>query len=118
MQFIKIDPTTRTIEAIETTGTLQEMYRQIGCQCIDFCVRHSNGDALVVDDEALLLDPQPEAFAFKGYPNRIHGIALVTGSDEEGETTAPIMTLEEVKQRVVWLGAVHTTATLVFVPLS
>ena len=117
MQLIKIDHTTRTVEAIETTATLEEMYRIIGCDYIDVCCRQDNGDALTVDDEALLGEPQPSAFAYGScYP--IHGIALLTGVDEDGETAEPLTSLEEVHQKVTWLGDVETEPSIEVYPIS
>ena len=72
MRLIKIDPTAQTVEAVETNGQLQDLYQLIGCRTIDVCARQPNGDALTVDDEALLDEPQPPAFVFNGY-GPIHG---------------------------------------------
>ena len=107
MKLIKIDPETCTVKTVESTGSLQDMYRIIGCQLIDVCARQDNGDSLTVDDDALSLEPQPPAFAFNGF-GPIHGIALLTGTDEEGGTDEPTMTVEEVTEHIVWLGAIHT----------
>lgn len=116
MKFIQINPNTQTIEAVESTGTLRDIYRLIDCRLIDVCARQDNGDALTVDDEALYQEPQPAAFNFDGY-GPIHGITLVTGSDDEGETVEPLMTLEEVAAKVEWIGNVYTQPSLVIVPL-
>ena len=117
MKLIKIDPTYCTVELIETTGTLQELYRLIGCRTIDVCARQTNGDALTVDDEALLDEPQPPAFSFNGF-GPIHGVGLLTGVDEEGETIAPSMTLTKATEHVQWLGHIHTTPFIAFIPLG
>lgn len=107
MRLIKIDPQARTVEAIESNGTLGDLYRLIECRLIDVCARQDNGDSLTVDDESLDLDPQPAAFTFNG-SGPIHGIALLTGTDEEGRTAEPITSLEEAIEHISWLGAIHT----------
>ena len=116
MRLIKIDPTAQTVEAVETNGQLQDLYQLIGCRTIDVCARQPNGDALTVDDEALLDEPQPPAFVFNGY-GPIHGVALLTGCDEEGETIAPAMSLASVERAVQWHGHIHTEPFITFIAL-
>jgi hypothetical protein len=117
MKLIKIDPQTKTVEAIETPGGLQDMYRLIGCRFIDVCARQDNGDCLTVDDESLDLEPQPPAFIFGDFDQPIHGIAILSGTNDEGETTEPIMSLEEAIQSVQWLGEIHTQPFLMVIDL-
>jgi hypothetical protein len=116
MRLLKIDPQAQTVEAVETTGTLHDMYRLIDCRMIDVCARQDNGDSLTVDDEALYVEPQPAAFSFNGY-GPVHGVALLTGTDEEGGTEEPAMTLEEAIGCITWLGDIYTRPTLTVVPL-
>lgn len=114
MKLIKIDPQAKTVETVETTGNLAEMYRILNCRMIDVCARQDNGDALTVDDEALYLEPQPAAFFFKGY-GPIHGVALLAGCDDEGETDEPITTVEQATRAIEWVGEVHTKPVLFIV---
>lgn len=111
MRLIKIDPQAKTVEAIETPGTLSDLYRLIDCRMIDVCARQDNGDSLTVDDEALYLEPQPPAFSFNGY-GPVHGIALLTGTDDEGGTAEPAMTVEQATKCIAWLGDVYTRPSL------
>jgi hypothetical protein len=69
-----------------------------------------------VDDEALYQEPQPHAFCFNGY-GPIHGIALLTGTDEEGGTEEPAMSVKEASQCIKWLGDVYTRPSLTVTPL-
>jgi hypothetical protein len=114
MRLIKINPETRTVEHLDSAGNLNAMREAIGCQWIDVCARQDNGDALTVDDEALFLEPQPAAFHFDGY-GPIHGIAILSGTDEEGETIEPAMSLEEATEKVQWVGRIHTEPQLTIV---
>jgi hypothetical protein len=116
MRLIKINPETRTVEHFDSKGDLNAMREAIGCQWIDVCARQDNGDALTVDDEALLHDEQPVAFHFNGF-GPIHGIAILSGTDEEGETIAPAMSLEEATQKVEWAGHIHTEPALFIMSL-
>ena len=111
MRLIKIDPQNQTVEAVESTGTLKDMYRIIDCQFIDVTARQSNGDSLTVDDDALSLDPQPAAFSFNG-SGPIHGVALLTGTDDEGACAEPTMSVEQAVGCLTWLGDVYTKPSL------
>lgn len=109
IKAISIDPTKRTIEEIEIeAGSLSALYKHIDCRTIDFVCRMPNGDALIVDDEALLSEPQPPAFKFAYFNYPIHGIALVVGSTNSGRTIAPKLTLQNVRNLVKFLGDIHT----------
>ena len=114
MRLIKIDPQTRTIEFVDLDGKLDSFRQAIGCNFIDVCARQGNLDALTVDDDALELDPQPPAFRFNSF-GPVHGIAILSGVDEEGDTQEPAMTREEVEEAVTWLGDIHTKPGLVWI---
>jgi hypothetical protein len=113
MKVIKIDPQTQTIEAIESSGTLRDMYRLIDCRFIDVCARQDNGDSLTVDDESLDSDPLPMAFSFNGI-GPIHGVALLIGTDEEGDCTEPSMSIDQATEYVSWLGEIVTLPSIVY----
>ncbi len=115
-KVITIDPIRQVVEEIELNiNSLSALHDHIGCRTIDVVCRQTNGDALTVDDEALLSEPQPPAFRFENYPYRIHGIAIVSGCDEEGNSIAPISTLEEISRRVRFLGYVYTKPSMSFI---
>ncbi|MBO0936446.1 hypothetical protein J2I47_07790 [Fibrella sp. HMF5335] len=108
-KVISIDPTRRVVEEVElNANSLRAIYDHIGCQCIDIICRQPNGDALTVDDEALLVDPQPPAFRFEGFCGRIHGKAIVTGCNKRGNTISPKMTVDEVRRKVQFIDDVYT----------
>lgn len=108
IKAISINPTARTIEEIEIEASLSAYYKHIGCRTIDFVCRMPNGDALIVDDEALLSEPQPLAFKFAYFQYPIHGIALVVGCSTNGDTIGPKLTLQNVRNLVRFLGDIYT----------
>lgn len=109
IKAISIDPTTKTIEEVEIeANNLVALYKHIGCRTIDFVCRMPNGDALIVDDEALLSEPQPPAFKFAYFLHRIHGKALVVGSNKNGRTIGPKLTIQNVRNLTKFLGEVRT----------
>lgn len=107
MNFIKIDPWMRTVAVVAGDGSNGSFCNLIGCQFLDVSARQDNHDALLIDDDALSADPQPPAFTFDGF-GPTHGIAIVAGSDWDGKTTEPAFTVDEVAQRIDWLGNVYT----------
>ncbi|WP_018620773.1 hypothetical protein [Spirosoma luteum] len=107
MIFIKIDPQACTVTTVEGDAGNESFCNLIGCQFLDVCARQDNYDALLIDDDGLSLDPQPPAFSFNGF-GPIHGIAIVAGCDEDGKTTEPVYTVEQVLRRIKWLGNICT----------
>ena len=107
MNFIKIDPQARTVTSVESDASNESFCQLIGCQFLDVCARQDNDDALLIDDDALSLDPQPPAFSFNGF-SPIHGVAIVAGCDEDGKTTEPVYTVEQVLRQIKWLGSVYS----------
>lgn len=93
MRLIKVDPKNQTVKAIESPGTLEDLYRILDCQPIDVYDWQDKGDSLTVDDDSLSLNPQPSAFSFND-SSHIHGVALLTGTDEEGSCAEPTMSVE------------------------
>lgn len=113
MNFIKIDPQARTVTIVEGDGSNESFCSLIGCESLDACARQDNYDALLIDDDALSLDPQPPAFSFNGY-GPLHGTAIVAGCDEDGKTIEPAFTVEQVLKRITWLGSVRTNPVILW----
>lgn len=101
MHAYLIDPFTKTIERIETSGKLQQWYELIDCNCV--CnVNLPRGDALILDDDGLARTPQA-FFRFGNYRNPLAGRCLVVGSNLDGDTTSPRVRIEAIEQAVTWI---------------
>jgi hypothetical protein len=107
MKAIKIDAHARTVTEIEI-GDPNKDYRQLaegigfGClytELISYVNREN--DCLMGDEEGLFKKDQA-FFWWKGYPTPLAGNAIVVGTDDMGNTTAPTMTLAEVQASVDW----------------
>jgi len=91
---ILIDPIAREVSEvlIPSTGTLEAIYKFLDCRCFTIAAHLENQDAIFVDDEGLLKDPE-HFFVTTHYPQPLAGKALIMGTDDEGETkdvgTAP-----------------------------
>jgi hypothetical protein len=113
MKAIHINPITQTIREIEIPNNGDELnpaiYAILECQLFDV-VRLEDGDGIFVDDEGLLKDEPGPFFTLWGYPNPIAGHGLVLGCDEDGNSCAPVVTVQEIRDRVVWLPTIQAAA--------
>ena len=103
MRGILIDPFAKTIEEVDTTGKLPEIYSMLGVELITI-VHIGESDVLFLDDEGLFVPrDEQEYFYWSGSNQPYAGKGLIIGTDEEGDSTEAEIDLEEVKQRVRWL---------------
>jgi hypothetical protein len=111
MKAFLIDPIARTITEVVhdregRDGGLRDIYRLLGCDLVDV-VRMNDGDGIYVDDEGLLKQPDPNSFwampELYGEVAAWTGKGLVLGSDAQGDSTEPKITLDELKRIVVFL---------------
>ena len=101
-----IDPTTRTVTAVEYTDHYEEINRLI---CAEVFTAVSvpqddeqpyNGDTVYVDDEGLINNNPHGWFLLNGYPQPLRGKGLVLGTDSEGRSASPRVTLAALTARV------------------
>lgn len=113
MQAILIDPFTRTITEVDYNGDYTNIYEHIKAECFD-CVRiNRKGDSIFVDDEGLINgDANQQFFGWLGYANPIAGRGLILGTDSEGESISPSITMETVLKHVIWLSPSEVSFTL------
>jgi len=79
------------------------------CECIDKVVVNTftivelndNRDTMFVDDEGLLKLPK-YFFQWRGYDQPLAGKGLILGTNDEGESISPVITLDRAKDNVVW----------------
>jgi hypothetical protein len=104
MRGIFIDPFTRTIEEVETTGKLPEIYSMLGVELITI-VHVGETDVLFLDDEGLFVPAEEQAyFHWTGSAQPFAGKGLIVGTDEEGDSTDAEMDIEEVRKKVTWIN--------------
>lgn len=100
-----IDPHARTVSEVEYDGNIETIYKLIGTQPFDVARINDANDGIFVDDNGLLGDLSQQKFfriAGKGfgYPEPLAGKGLVLGCNEDGESTSPTLTLDQVKGAV------------------
>tara|TARA_R100000231_G_scaffold78079_1_gene60465 strand:+ start:328 stop:657 length:330 start_codon:yes stop_codon:yes gene_type:complete len=103
MKAILINVKDQSITEVEHDNTLDNIYDLLDCRTFDV-VRIDEVDSIYVDDEGLFVEDQL-FFEFGGDAQavRLAGNGLILGVDDEGNSTSPNITLEEVKGKVGFL---------------
>lgn len=101
MRAILIDPTTKTVSETEYSGDYHDITKLIAAESGLFTVvRLSSSHVMYVDDEGLLVNPNPNGyFRLEGYPTILAGKGLIVGSTPDGndvETSIPVSVVEAV----------------------
>lgn len=101
-----IDPFTETVAKVAYDGDYRTVTRLIDCQTLDAVRIDRKGNTIFVDDEGLVSDkPVQGMWSYMGENTvQLAGRGLVLGTDGEGESASPTITLEAVASRIVWLG--------------
>lgn len=104
MKAYLINPKEQTITEVDYNGDFQSIYPLLGPKVTTFdVVPLLGGDGLYVDDEGLWKEEQiPFSIIRNGFLIEIVNNALLLGCDEEGETVAPTMSIEQLKTLVMW----------------
>jgi len=109
MKAFLIDPYEGSIEQVDYSGDYEDIYRLIDCQLFD-CVRiNRNGDTIYIDDEGLYRDNQ-EFFMVEGYHSPLCGKALVLGTDKNGDSEAPKISLTKLKKMITFIPSIFIIA--------
>jgi hypothetical protein len=103
MQLFLIDPEEETIQPWDYNGDWRTLAPALGCQWFDVVeFNQHTKDAVYVDDEGLLNDPQ-HFFKIRGAHSPLAGKGLVAGCDEDGETVSPQCDLAWLRANVKFL---------------
>jgi len=102
MKAILINAEEKTITEIDYSGDYKEIYELIDCQTFT-CVSMENGDAMFVDDEGLLTNPE-HFIQIKDYHAPIAGSGLILGTGDEGESISCKHTIETIQDNVKFLN--------------
>lgn len=103
MKAYLIDSQNKTVSEVEYDGTIDCIYRHLDVGTFDVVQLDDNGDSVFVDDEGLLKDPY-YFFEVQGVSFPLAGRGLVLGTDDEGDSVEPVMSLDSLKERVSFLS--------------
>jgi hypothetical protein len=101
MKAFLIDPFTQTINEVDYNGDYKSIYSLISSSAINVdtftCVNlNEQEDTIFVDDEGLLKDLNSQRF-FTVNGHVLAGKGLVLGTNEEGESVSPKITIEQLR---------------------
>jgi len=103
MRALKINSELRIIEEVQINDW-REISKAIGnnCDTIAAPVQFDNNDTIYVDDEGLF-HPFNGGYMFENWSYPIVGNGIIQGTDDEGESTEPITTKEELEKTIIWV---------------
>ena len=102
MKAYLINPIDEIVTEVEYNGDYKQIQMHIGADLFTV-VYIGNSDDMYVDDEGLLKETN-HMFKYKGVDAPLCGKGLVLGVDEEGDSTAPTITLQELQKNVTFMG--------------
>ena len=100
MKAYLIDPFEKSINEVEYSGDYQDIYKLINADLFDVAYI-DDGIGVFVDDEGLYKPNQ--AFFQVGYA-MLAGYGLVLGTDDEGESISPNISLKDLAKKVTFLS--------------
>ena len=100
MKAYLIDPFEKSINEVEYSGDYQDIYKLINADLFDVAYI-DDGIGVFVDDEGLFKDNQ--AFFQVGYA-MLAGYGLVLGTDDEGESIAPDISLKDLAKKITFMS--------------
>jgi hypothetical protein len=79
MRAYLIDPMTKTVGEVQTSGDWRDVKRLIGDKPLTTVTLNGEGDTLYLDDEGLFR-PNQSFFALRNYESVLAGLGLVLGA--------------------------------------
>ncbi len=113
MKAFLIDPHEKEVREIDWTADWRDISKILDCQYFTAVVTgpELDADALYVDDEGLFVEDGQAFFEWDGHVHTLAGYGLLVGTDSEGDTVAPVHTLEQVKAKVTFMGRMEGDPT-------
>lgn len=106
MKAFLIDPKAQSITEVDYSGDYQDIYALIEADTFDVVRLYPTGDGAFIDDEGLLKE-QEFFWVHRNYPGPLAGRGLVLGVDEEGESAAPAVTLQQLAKDITFTTLEH-----------
>jgi hypothetical protein len=104
MKAYLIDPQAKTVTEVHYNGDFHQIYELIEVELFTVVTIDDIGNAVFIDDEGLLNNPR-YFFKLAGYLQPLAGKGLVLGTDDDGESVEPTISLEDVRGMVSFLEA-------------
>jgi len=107
MKAILIDPNKQTIELVESTGKLDDIYRLTECRMIEMPIQYKNGDVMYCNEEGWLEWSEQNkqcGFKFPDWNYPILGKAIIFGSTRNGAETTCKSKVSDFSN-IIWVDA-------------
>lgn len=104
MLLLKIDPYFETITELEAYDSITFLTGQLCSRFIGFMALQPNGDCAIGNPEALSQLDYPPAWKFIDTDEIFFGISLWTNVSENGQMRTPLLTRQELLQKIEFLG--------------
>jgi hypothetical protein len=114
MKAILIDPFAKEITEIEYDGNWQQIGKIIDCELFT-TAGLSDGDTVFVDDEGLFKG-ETAFFKHAHYPQPLAGKGLILGTDSEGDSISPQLTLLEHKAQIAFVIPLKINGKILWLP--
>lgn len=101
MKAYLIDPFAKTITEVEYTGEYTNIYEHIGVDCFTALTINNARDTIFLDDEGLFREGQ-KYFLLHKYPQPLPGKGLVLGTDDQGESVSPVISIMQLEQLITF----------------
>jgi len=101
MRAIKIDVVKRQVYEVDVKPGIEEIYKQLECDCFDTVPITPRKEILYVDDNGLLIDKKLGAFSIGTYPYILSGHGLILGLSGP-DSVATKLSLGVVRSLVKW----------------
>lgn len=106
-----INPFSRNVTTVDYDGDYKSISRMIDAShrldnmsgCFDVVRLYQNGDGAFVDDEGLYVENQT-FWIHRNYPQPLAGKALILGCNDEGDSTEPKTSFEELVDDIRFIG--------------
>lgn len=115
MRALLIDPNSKSIEEVEIVeneneeSLLDNFYSLIGCEMIEMMLFPTRDHAIIVDEEFLMKNPEPETFYYIRhllpiYPDSFAGKGIIIGYNrEEDEFTSCTLSVDEIRNSILFI---------------
>lgn len=102
-----IDPYAMTVTETTYSGDYNDIYEKIDCEIFACVTFNDDEDTIYIDDEGLVNGKEQAFFRIINTPQGntypLVGKGLVLGTDEEGATVEPKITLEKLKKQIQFI---------------
>ena len=110
MKAFLIDPYAMTVTEVQYGGDYNEIYKLTDCDIFTCVTFNEHEDSIFIDDEGLINGKEQAFFRVVDTPRGpsypLVGKGLVLGTNEEGESVEPKVTLEQLKKQIQFIPAI------------